>query len=166
MQKILNSRLIYFILGVATIIGITSVFAYSIFASDIGFTPHDDTWEVDNVKGALDDLYKLATCDEWTQIEGATAKDANYVYQKVINLYKCGNVCKVTFALNNVAANTEYPLITDSNYYPKEDVSFSAIGAGNGYAQGYIYTNGKIKVTVQYNGTGRWASADNIAYLC
>ena len=36
-------------------IGVVS--AYTILANDIGYTPKDTTWEVDNVKDAIDDLY-------------------------------------------------------------------------------------------------------------
>ena len=61
MQKLIKSRIMYFILGVVLSVGITSVFAYSIFAPDVGFTPRDDTWNVDNSKDALDDLHE--TCD-------------------------------------------------------------------------------------------------------
>ena len=62
MQKLLKSKIIYFILGVTIAIGITSVFAYDLFASNIGFTPTDDSWKkydgnnIENVSDALDDL--------------------------------------------------------------------------------------------------------------
>ena len=61
MQKLIKSRLMYFIFGVTIAIGITSVFAYSIFAPDVGFTPRDDTWDVENTKDALDDLHETCT---------------------------------------------------------------------------------------------------------
>ena len=62
MKKILKSRLFIFILSVVMSAGITSVFAYSIFANDIGFTPEDNTWRksdnsnIENVSDALDNL--------------------------------------------------------------------------------------------------------------
>ena len=34
-------------------------FAYSIFAQDVGYTPKDSSWEVENTKEALDNLYDL-----------------------------------------------------------------------------------------------------------
>ena len=61
MQKLIKSRLLYLVLGVVTTIGITSVFAYSIFAPDIGFTPRAESWNVDNTSDAINDLYE--TCD-------------------------------------------------------------------------------------------------------
>ena len=62
MQKLFKSRIFIFILGVISAIGITSVFAYSIFANNIGFSPTDTTWKkvdgtaIENVSEALDDL--------------------------------------------------------------------------------------------------------------
>ena len=56
MKKILISRLFFFILG-ALIFGLSAVFAYSYISTDVGYTPLDNTWEVDNVKDALDDLH-------------------------------------------------------------------------------------------------------------
>ena len=58
MKKIYKSRLFFFILGVLVMVTST-VFAYSYFAQDIGFTPTDTNWTVDNTKDALDDLYDL-----------------------------------------------------------------------------------------------------------
>lgn len=56
MKKIINSKFFYFLLGTLIAGGISVVFAYSLIANDVGFVPHDSTWEVDNVKDALDDL--------------------------------------------------------------------------------------------------------------
>lgn len=41
-----------------------AVSAYTLIASDTGFTPKDTTWEVDNVKDALDDLYDKRMVDD------------------------------------------------------------------------------------------------------
>lgn len=57
MKKFLTSRIFTFILGAVIFSGITGVAAYSILASDIGYTPKDSSWEVNNVKDAIDDLY-------------------------------------------------------------------------------------------------------------
>ena len=160
MKKIFKNPFLTFILGVVLTIGITSVFAYSFLADNVEFHPSDTNWEVNDVNQALNNLHDRITCNEWEEILDSTAANASYVYSHVIYLYKCGNICKVTFALNNVAA------ITNPKYYPKEKVNFSGIGAGNGYCEGEILTNGNIKVTTQYNVTGKWASANNIAYIC
>ena len=63
MKKILSNKLSFFILVVA-IVSITTAFAYSYLAENVGFTPTDDTWDVDNTKDALDSLHSLFSCDD------------------------------------------------------------------------------------------------------
>lgn len=56
-----------FILGVTIAASITSVFAYDLFAPNVGFTPADDTWknkdgsDIENTGEALDDLHTTCT---------------------------------------------------------------------------------------------------------
>ena len=57
MKKVFKSRIFAFVLGSLIFGSIGVVSAYTIFANDIGYTPKDTTWEVDNVKDAIDDLY-------------------------------------------------------------------------------------------------------------
>lgn len=57
MRKIIKNPIFTFILGALIFGGIIGVSAYTILANDIGYTPKDSTWEVDNVKDAIDDLY-------------------------------------------------------------------------------------------------------------
>ena len=59
MKKFLKNKTIFFIL-LALVFSISAVFAYSYFAQDIGFTPADSEWDVDNTKSALDDLYEIS----------------------------------------------------------------------------------------------------------
>ncbi|MBR6112993.1 MAG: hypothetical protein IKP79_00580, partial [Bacilli bacterium] len=56
MKKIFKSRLFFFILGVL-IFGISTVFALDYMASQIGYTPSDTSWNVNNSGAALDSLY-------------------------------------------------------------------------------------------------------------
>ena len=58
MKKFLKSRLFFFILGVLVCLTST-VLAYSYFANEVGFTPTDEYWSVDNTKKALDWLYNF-----------------------------------------------------------------------------------------------------------
>ena len=59
MQK--HIKMIFFIVTGLSL-GLTlSVFAYSIFAQDVGYHPKDDEWSVENSKEAMDDLRN--TCD-------------------------------------------------------------------------------------------------------
>ena len=57
MKNILKSRIVCYFLGILTILGVVSVFAYTYNASDVGFTPTDEYWQVDRTDTALDDLY-------------------------------------------------------------------------------------------------------------
>ena len=62
MKKIFKSKI--FFLVVISFISLSVVFAYSYFAEDVGFTPTDNSWDVDNTSDALDTLYdKAKTCD-------------------------------------------------------------------------------------------------------
>lgn len=88
MKKIFRkSNIFAFVLGAIIFGGIVGVSAYTILANDIGYTPKDTTWEVDNVKDAIDDLYKVSKdyvkLDEETTVSssnllnGITAYDNN-----------------------------------------------------------------------------------------
>ena len=56
MKRIIKNPIFTFILGIILTSSITVV-AYTTLAKDIEYTSKDTTWEVDNVKDALDDLY-------------------------------------------------------------------------------------------------------------
>lgn len=60
MKRIIKNPIFTFILGTLIFGGIVGVSAYTIFANDIGYTPKDSTWKVDNVKDAIDELYNKA----------------------------------------------------------------------------------------------------------
>ena len=57
MKKIFKSRLFFFILG-AAVFSTVSVLADSLLASNIEYNPTDNTFEVDKVNTALDELYE------------------------------------------------------------------------------------------------------------
>ena len=57
MKKIFKSKV--FLLVVISLISISAVFAYSYIAGDVGYTPTDTEWNVDNTKDALDELYDV-----------------------------------------------------------------------------------------------------------
>ena len=52
-----------FIFGALVFSTITFVYAYSLFADSVGFTPRDSSWKVDNVSSALNDLYSKIIID-------------------------------------------------------------------------------------------------------
>lgn len=68
MKKEIKYRLFFFILGALIFGGMGTVFAYSLVASSIGFTPKDSNWNVDNVDKALNHLKDLSIKPEliWT----------------------------------------------------------------------------------------------------
>jgi len=79
MKKFLTSRVFAFLLGALLFSGITGVAAYNMFASNVGYTPEDTSWEVDNVSDAIDDLYLkvndrvIKVIAEFAQGEGNTS---------------------------------------------------------------------------------------------
>ena len=170
----MKKGIIGFVLGAIIFGGIVGVSAYTIFANDIGYTPNDTTWkksngeDITNVKDAIDDLYTKASdnafCEEWTEITGSTVTNTSYVYNNSINLYKCGHVCKLSFALDGTVTNTDYKIITDERYYPTEEVSFTGAGHSSGYASLKLKTDGNLVITFQSFKNG-WASGSTL-YLC
>ena len=90
MKKFLKDNLKILITVIVTtiIVSTTTVFAYSLIASDVSFTPKDSNWEVNNVKGALDDLAVRAkdVSMNFSTNEKAVGKwiDGKTIYQKTI----------------------------------------------------------------------------------
>ena len=59
MKRLLKSRLFFFILGIvltASVVGVSASILYQ--ADEIGFTPDDPNWNVNNLESALNDLYE------------------------------------------------------------------------------------------------------------
>ena len=125
MKKVLKkSNIISFILGALFFCGLGTVLAFSFFASDVGFKPHDDTWNVDNVSSALDDLRVriIDYCNESSNNYTITPKASASAVAIGINdpnedflFFFCGvgdnyqysakdNICKV----ENLEANSDY----------------------------------------------------------
>lgn len=53
----MKKNIFYFILGAIIFGGIGTVLAATLLATDVAYTPEDNTWEVNNVQEAIDDLY-------------------------------------------------------------------------------------------------------------
>ena len=64
-------------------ISISAVFAYSYIASDVGYTPVDTSWDVDNVSEAIDDLRGMSKCTNElinkTWVFGYTGQESIFV---------------------------------------------------------------------------------------
>ena len=57
MKMLLKSRIFMFALG-AFIFGSISVYAYTLNANEIQFTPNDSNWNVNNVSDAINNMYE------------------------------------------------------------------------------------------------------------
>ena len=95
MKKVLKNPIFTFILGFVIAVGMTTVFAYSYFAPDVGYTPRDNTWNVDNVKSAIDDLrsrtyISLNSSVGWTYYNGPGYKDGAGAAENVISSLEIG----------------------------------------------------------------------------
>ena len=58
----------------------STVFAYSLFAEDIGYTPVDENWDVDNTKDAIDSLRKYVT-RRGTLVKTITSSSTSYTIE-------------------------------------------------------------------------------------
>ena len=140
MKKIFHNKMIY-LFQTGLVLGISSVLAYSYVAQDVGFTPRDTSWHVENTKEALDDLYDSIKCDD-------------ELVNTVWDFYYSGATsmfvppCKGKYKLEVWGAQGgSY----NSTYY----------GGYGGYAIGYLYVQKPLKlyVTVGQAGTGPVASS-------
>ena len=165
--KNIRNCLISFIIG-ALIFGSIGVAASGLFAKDISFTPSNPNWELEKntVEDAINSLYGRATCKEWVEITGATVTDTDYIYNNNLHLFKCGNVCKISFSMDGVNINTDYRLITNQKYYPKEDTNGTGVGANNGYTVYTLKTDGNFVITKQSIANVGWVSSLGLAYIC
>jgi len=60
MKEFIKSRVFAFILGAIIFGSIGVISASTILAKDISYTPNDETWNVNNIGDAIDDLYANA----------------------------------------------------------------------------------------------------------
>ena len=89
MKKLIKNPIFMFILGI--ILSSSIVFAYSLIAPDVGFTPRDDTWDVDNTKDALDDLYRIITTGTIDNYDNKTyIQDGLQVYDSRVTILSGG----------------------------------------------------------------------------
>ena len=83
MKKFVKNNLLGFMIGSIIFGSISMVSAYTTLAKDISYNPKNETWKVDNVNDAIDDLYKKTTNDDFPYVEGIWSKSAqsvNYTY--------------------------------------------------------------------------------------
>lgn len=74
----INFKIIIAIVITAIICVSTTVYAsYNYFAKDIGFTPKNENWQVDNLEDAINDLYEFNQQEKENCIKGSYVKSAN-----------------------------------------------------------------------------------------
>lgn len=152
--------------GLTAIICISgTVFATGYFARDISYKKVDGT-EL-SVEQALNELYSNINEENLNWTEVLDGLESNPSYQLSAKLYKCGKLCKITFVIDNVKLNTDYKIIVNPQYYPKEEFEVYGWGFDNGMANVKFKTDGNIVITSQSIKVGScWSNVKNIIYVC
>ena len=113
MKKIIKDNLKFIVVVIITsvVTSVTSIFAYSLLAENVGFTPKDTTWNVQDVEAALNNLNlrtkELTSIYTFEEIEVGRWTDGKKVYQKVI---KNTSLTKIT-----AQSWTSYADVSDLN---------------------------------------------------
>ena len=141
MKNIFNIKLLIFIL-VALMIGVSAAFAYSYVANEIGFTPDNNKWNVDNEKDALDALYTLAICDD-------SMIGESWDYTPYTEGYTFISPCFGRFKLEVWGAQ-------GGNY------NSTAFGGYGGYSTGNIRLSRNQKFYIHIGGAGSVVTAGNV----
>lgn len=116
MKRFLKSQLFAFILGAVIFSSFTAYAAIAIYAYNINYESSDETWNVNNVEEALDDLYsKARTCSfgEWNNGDitiYTAADDFIYYYEDDMKIPVCAS------DLDGVANNCNVPTGTITIY--------------------------------------------------
>lgn len=106
MKKLLKENLKMFIAIIITAVvtTTTTIFAYSLIAENVGFTPHDNTWNVQDVEAALNDLNlrenQLSTHYSYDEQVVGRWVDGKPLYQKTIYLGNPPNDSTKTYQHN------------------------------------------------------------------
>ena len=118
-MKNIVTKLLFFLLG-AFIFSISAAFAYSIYANEVGYTPSENVWNVDNVQLALDYLRDGYNDSFYTLEEKQVGEwvDGSPVYQKIIQIPDSTNINNC-FSLGISTLNTLIDV--DMIWYDTED---------------------------------------------
>ena len=118
-MKVFKTKLFFFILGVLVTFTST-VFAYSYLAEEVGFSPTDTNWVVDNTQDALDDLYDLNkySVRETLSIRSQSCTANGYIMNIKNGTYKRGDQIDGEHILLRVSGQN-YLIYANSNgvYY-------------------------------------------------
>ena len=156
MKKIFKNPFLTFILGAIVFSGIT-VAAYTITSNDVGYTPSDNTWEVDNVRDAIDYLYNQIL--QKPKIINLITNTDNYVKPSAAS-YNHTFTNNGTVIVDIAAADGNNQLINNWDYsVKKNNISIEKTdGYSNGYNGHYYWIfnvkkddNISISTSVSYN---------------
>ncbi|MBR1416343.1 MAG: hypothetical protein IJ572_00805 [Bacilli bacterium] len=161
MQKLFKNPIFTFILG-AVIFSAVSVFAYSIIATNVGYTPLDNTFKdsngqiIEDVSTALDSLYKRISKMEFkTLYEYSPGTPANYSYTIETNTK---GVLVILSSIRDVTLGEADSTITIPNdYITLYDMTNSeAFNGRQGYGRTRVYyienASGTISGRISYRG--------------
>lgn len=81
MNKIYRNYILFFILGILVASTGVAYASYAILSSSVTFQPKNNSWEVDNVEDALDDLYELAHQTNGVSVDSFIGTNWPIVYQ-------------------------------------------------------------------------------------
>ncbi len=143
MKRAFKGKVFFFVLGV--LVSVTStVFAYSYLAQEIGFTPTDNEWEVDNVKDAIDDLHSKEN-----KVEDI------YPYQK-FRAYKDRNGYVYTFIVYDVNNTIVYQTTYDCGLwgdFPSTTKNYSYMGKMYTVVANGVNNKENFRASIYHNGT-------------
>ena len=139
MKNSFKEKIFFIIIG-AFVISTSATFAYSYIAQDVGFTPTDNSWNVDNTKDALDDLYSQFNCESFL-----TGQIWNFVYFGGSNSFIPS--CPGYYKLEVWGAQ-------GGNY------SDSYYGGFGGYSTGTIYLNDSDTIFITVGRAGQMIAKD------
>lgn len=157
MKKIFKkSNIFSFLLGAIIFGSVVGVSAYSIFATDIEYTPKDITWNVDNVESALDDLYIKAKT--YKKLDTQTTANSNYIldgytaYDNNGNLITGNMSTSMELLWTNPNPNAAFAIQTISiDLSEYKYVVINATYGGNGLLNDYFVGN---KTIIEVGTTG------------
>ena len=158
-MKQLKSNIISFILGALIFGGIGAVFAYSIFANNVGFTPTDNTWNVNNVENAINDLYRtqIYYCSFIKSIKPMTSNTSSDGTASSNSLLSSSAVYKAFDGNTNTGVDStiyhsaDYVFPSESGIYVRFNFNTSRrITRARWYGRGVVYTSRYIQTPAEY----------------
>ena len=171
MKKILKSRMFSFFLGALMFCFLSVVFAYSYIASDIGFDSLDQTWNVDNVRDALDYLKHNQIYGKYslTEREIGTWINGKRIYERVIPVsMPSSNSAVVAHNIQNFGGLVKMDLIwydtddkrwfTGIRYYYGNNSGYSIAAESFSINETYIMFSG-------FPNTINWQNRTSNAYV-